>query len=60
VNHPSAFSSAEDTDTLREDAYITLLYGELYLDRCLQNKTRLFSCSSDKSGALNRREPIIT
>lgn len=37
--HPSPFSSDEDADWLREDACITLLYGELFLDRLLQNKT---------------------
>jgi hypothetical protein len=60
VNHPSAFSSDEDADSLREDACITLLYGELFLDGCLQNETRWYNCSSDKSRALNRKEPIAT
>jgi hypothetical protein len=47
VYHPSPFSSDEDADWLREDAYITLLYGELFLDSLLQNKTGLvYNCSS--------------
>jgi hypothetical protein len=41
VSHPSAFSSDEDADWLREDAYMTLLYGELFLDRLLQDRAGL-------------------
>jgi hypothetical protein len=51
VSHPSAFSSDEDADWLREDAYITLLYGELLLDRLLQDKAgSVCSCSSENVG----------
>jgi hypothetical protein len=51
VSHPSAFSSEEDADWLREDAYVTLLYGELFLDRLLQDKAGLVcSCSSNNVG----------
>jgi hypothetical protein len=60
VDHPPAFSSDEDADSLREDACITLLYGELFLDSCLQNKTRWYDCSSDESGVLKRKEPTTT
>jgi hypothetical protein len=46
VYHPSPFSSDEDADWLREDACITLLYGELLLDSLLQNKTGLvYNCN---------------
>jgi hypothetical protein len=45
VYHPSPFSSDEDADWLRDDACITLLYGELFLDRVLQNKTGLVCVS---------------
>ncbi|XP_069674696.1 calcineurin-binding protein cabin-1-like isoform X2 [Periplaneta americana] len=38
VNHPSVFSSEEDEDWIKEDACITLLYGELFVDRWLQDK----------------------
>jgi hypothetical protein len=41
VYHPSPFSSDEDADWLREDACITLLYGELFLDTLPQNNTGL-------------------
>ncbi|XP_021936408.1 calcineurin-binding protein cabin-1-like isoform X2 [Zootermopsis nevadensis] len=60
VSHPSAFSSDEDACSLVEDACITLLYGELLLDGCLQNEKRLYNRGSDESGTLNREEPTAT
>lgn len=60
MSHPSAFSSDEDACSLVEDACITLLYGELLLDGCLQNEKRLYNRGSDESGTLNREEPNAT
>jgi hypothetical protein len=57
VYHPSPFSSDEDADWLREDACITLLYGELFLDRLLQNKTGLVcNCSSHLNTSQEKRK----
>jgi hypothetical protein len=59
VSHPSAFSSDEDAEWLREDANITLLYGELLLDKLLQDKAGLVcSCSSEKVEHSVRKKPF--
>jgi hypothetical protein len=54
VSHPSAFSFDEDADWLREDAFITLLYGELFLDRWLQTETgSVCNCSEYPLAEIN-------
>jgi hypothetical protein len=59
VSHPSAFSSDEDADWLREDANITLLYGELLLDRFLQDKAGLVCiCSPEIVKHLVGKKPL--